>query len=218
MKMACSRRGRIEATRHFDAALATRPDSLPSYDTRDFTPRWSPVEHQVGSFRLTDQSNHEVSDRDLDGRIHVASFFFASCSSLCPRLLDRLKPVQEAIRGASDVVMVSYSVTPALDTPAFPADFGRRCGVDPAVWQLLTGDVKEIQRLIRGSYFADDDREIDGRKESRILHSEKVLLVDGARRIRGAYNGTNPYEVQKLIEDIATLRGGVGRTVAAAGK
>ncbi len=180
--------------------------TLPYYDSRDFTPRWAPVSHRVGPFRLIDQQNRSITERDLDGRIHVASFLFAECPNLCPTLVQKLKPVQEAIRGRDDVVMVSYSVTPLTDTPKVLADFGRLRGIDPARWRLLTGELSEIQGVIRGSYFADDLRPIEGEPQSRILHTEKVLLVDRGRRLRGIYNGTNAFEMERLVEDIETLR------------
>lgn len=179
--------------------------SLPYYNSRDFTPHWTKVDHQVAPFHLIDQENRRFTERDLDGRIHVASFLFAQCPSLCPTLVQKLKPVHDAIRGRSDVVMVSYTVTPLTDTPEVLAEFGRRRAIDSARWRLLTGDLVEIGRVIRDSYFADDLRPIDGEPASRLLHTEKVLLVDRTRRLRGIYNGTQAFEMERLIEDIATL-------------
>lgn len=179
--------------------------AAPFYDSRDFTPRWTPVTHRVAPFSLVDQQERVTTERDLDGKIHVASFLFAECPSVCPTLVKRLKPVQDAIRNRDDVVMVSYSVTPVQDTPEVLAAFGRARGIDPSKWKLLTGDLGEISRVIRESYFADDTRVIDGTPESRILHTEKVLLVDRERRLRGIYNGTNAFEMERLVEDIEAL-------------
>jgi protein SCO1/2 len=160
----------------------------------------------VAPFHLIDQRNQPLTEKDLDGKIHVASFLFTVCPSVCPTLVQKLKPVQEAIRGHHDVVMVSYSVTPLTDTPKVLAEFGKARGIDPDRWRLLTGSLDEISRVIRESYFADDDRPLEGEPKSRLLHTEKVLLVDGDRRLRGIYNGTNAFEMQRLVEDIETLR------------
>lgn len=124
--------GGFGLTWDLSASVPLPAGTLPYYDSRDFTPRWSPVSHRVGPFRLTDQQTRSITERDLDGRIHVASFLFAECPNLCPTLVQKLKPVQEAIRGRDDVVMVSYSVTPLTDTPEVLADFGRqRAGSTP---------------------------------------------------------------------------------------
>lgn len=179
--------GGFGLTWDLSASVPLPAGTLPYYDSRDFTPRWAPVSHRVGPFRLVDQQNRSITD-------------------LCPTLVQKLKPVQEAIRGRDDVVMVSYSVTPLTDTPEVLADFGRLRGIDPARWRLLTGELSEIQGVIRGSYFADDLRPIEGEPQSRILHTEKVLLVDRGRRLRGIYNGTNAFEMERLVEDIEALR------------
>ena len=188
--------------------------AVPFYDTRDFTPRWAPVTHQVAPFTLVDQEKHITTERDLDGKIHVASFLFAECPSVCPTLVTKLKPVQDAIRGNDGVLMVSYSVTPVQDTPDVLAAFGKARGIDPATWKLLAGDLGEISRTIRESYFADDTRLIDGTPESRILHTEKVLLVDRDRRLRGIYKGTDAFEMERLVEDIRALEKEPRRTPA----
>ena len=195
----------VGAARAKNAPAAARPGTLPYYDSRDFTPRWKSIEHRVAPFRLVDQTNRPLTEKDLDGKIHVASFLFAQCPNLCPTLVQKLKPVQEAIRGRSDVMMVSYTLTPLTDTPSVLAEFGRLRGIDPAHWRLLTGDLSEIQRVMRDSYFADDIRPLDGEAQSRLLHTEKVLLVDRDRRLRGIYNGTDAFEMERLVEDITTL-------------
>ena len=107
-----------------NTAVMRPVSALPYYDSRDFTPHWSPVTHRVGPFHLVDQRNQPLTEKDLDGNIHVASFIFTSCPSVCPTLVQKLKPVQEALRGQSDVLMVSYSVTPLTDTPKVLAEFG----------------------------------------------------------------------------------------------
>jgi acetyl/propionyl-CoA carboxylase alpha subunit len=93
---------------------------------------------------------------------------------------------------------------------AFPKGFHASTAVheDPlllAAVAALTGDLSEVRRTIRDSYFADDDRPIDGVPQSRLLHTEKVLLVDRGRHIRGIYNGTDAFEMERLVQDIATL-------------
>ena len=37
------------------------------------------------------------------------------------------------------------------------------------------------------------------------MHSEKLVLVDKKKQIRGFYDGTDPYETKKLMEDLDVL-------------
>jgi protein SCO1/2 len=179
----------------------SRKTTVPYFEDRTFTPHWTPVEHRIGEFRLTTQTGKAVTNRDLAGRIHVASFIYTRCAAVCPLLVRQLLRVQEATRGMPDVTLVSYTVAPDTDSPAVLASFGRDRGVDATRWWLLTGDRRQIYSLARRSYFADADRADD------FLHTEKVLLVDGAGHLRGVYNGTQPFEIDQLASDIARLRG-----------
>jgi protein SCO1/2 len=193
------------------AGCAAEASSLPYYADRTFTPHWTVVDHSVSRHVLADtpfvdQTGRAFSPAETAGRIHVASFIFTTCASICPPLVSSLKKVQAATQG-SDVILVSYSITPEIDTVDVLAAFGRDRGIDPERWRLLTGTSAGVQQVARSLYFADDD----GLRASIVdaeafLHTEKLLLVDDTGHIRGVYNGTQPFEVQKLIEDVATLR------------
>lgn len=178
---------------------------LPYYDDAAFTPRWAPVAHRIAAFRLTSQSKRAVTADDLHGRIHVASFIFTTCPNICPTLVEQLKRVEAATADVPDLLIVSYSVTPAIDTPDRLAAFGRERGIDPARWLLVTGDLAQIASLARRSYFADDARLDRAGGDAEVLHTEKLLLVDRDGRLRGVYNGTAPADVNRLIDDIRVL-------------
>mgnify|MGYP003334190168 CR=1 FL=1 len=116
------------------------------------------------------------------------------------------KALQRAIEQRSDVTLVSYTVTPQVDTPEMLDRFGKERGINPAVWKLVTGDAKRIYGLARQSYFADDSRLEDQPSGAEdFLHTEKALLVDQQGRIRGVYNATVPHDIENLIADIGVL-------------
>jgi protein SCO1/2 len=77
-------------------------------------------------------------------------------------------------------------------------------GVDESNWELLTGNKKEIYKLARNGFMivATDG---DGGPND-FIHSEKLVLVDKQKRIRGYYDGTSGREVDQLIEDIKKLK------------
>jgi protein SCO1/2 len=181
-------------------AASARPDAapLPYYADAAFTPLWNgPPVHNVGAFTLTAHTGATVTERDLAGRVHIANFMFTRCGNICPAVMSQLKKVQAALEGTTARI-VSYSVTPEIDPPDLLAAFAATRGVDDSRWWLMTGDREVIYRLARESYFAGDSRvsSTDG-----ILHSEKILLVDTTGRLRGVYNGTQPRDIERLIED-----------------
>jgi protein SCO1 len=184
----------------------TQTPSLPFFDSADLTPRWHAVTHRVADFSLISQAGESIGRGDLDGRIHVATFIYTRCAGVCPAMVSQLKKVQTATADRSDVLLVSYSVTPGQDTPQTLSEFGSERGIDPEKWLLLTGDAEQIYSLARQSYFADDGR-LDSQQPAtaQFLHTEKALLVDRQGRLRGVYNATLPHEIDKLIGDLDTL-------------
>lgn len=184
-----------------------RPASapVPYYGGADFTPSWSPVAHRVGAFALTDQRGQAFTDADLAGKVYVASFIYTRCSLVCPVLVKGLRQVQQATAGTG-IEIVSYSVTPDIDTPDVLKTFGAERGVDPARWHLLTGSRDTIYGLARAAYFADDERVQSTLADpTAFLHTEKLVLVDQNGRLRGVYDGTLPRDIELAIADAKAL-------------
>ena len=71
-------------------------------------------------------------------------------------------------------------------------------------WHFLTGDKKEIYKLARNSYFAEENIGISNDLND-FLHTEYLILVDHKKRIRGIYNGSLKLDAIQLIKDIKVL-------------
>lgn len=180
--------------------------ALPFYTDATFTPAWRATEPRPAEFSLRTQDDRPFTGADLEGRIHIASFIYTRCSAVCPVLVQRLSRVQASLAPGSDIRLVSYSVTPEEDSPAVLSAFGQSRGIDADRWTLLTGSRAQIFRLAREYYFADDGRYAGTAYD--FLHTEKVLLVDRAGRLRGVYNGTIEADMDRLIADAAQLAAG----------
>jgi protein SCO1 len=185
---------------------------LPYYNTPDFTPIFTnsekeiskQVTHTIDAFSLTNQSGNTITDKDINGKIHVANFIFTKCGSICPVMIKHMKMVQEKFSDRKDIVLLSYSVTPWIDSVARLKDFAASNNITSSNWHLLTGNRGEIYKLARQSYFAEEDLGFT-KDSTEFLHTEHVLLIDKTKRIRGIYNGTLALEIEQMIADIATL-------------
>jgi protein SCO1/2 len=185
---------------------------LPYYNTPEFTPEFfsaqkdaeHKIRHTIGSFSMTDQHGKQITQKDVEGKIHVANFIFTSCGSICPVMTSNLKPVQNSFMNNPDVVILSYSVTPWIDSVAKLKIYADKNDITSPNWHLLTGNKGEIYNLARQSYFAEEDLGFS-KDSTDFLHTEHILLIDRGKRIRGIYNGTLPLETEQLIKDINEL-------------
>ena len=186
--------------------------NLPYYNSPDFTPIFleSPFEverkisHTIASFSFQDQDGEQITEKDIEGKIHVANFIFTSCGSICPTMTRHLKLVDQAFHKDANVVLLSYSVTPWIDTVDKLKEYASKNGINSGNWHLLTGKKSEIYTLARQSYFAEEDLGFT-KDSTQFLHTEHVLLIDKNKRIRGIYNGTLQLEAEQLIKDIKQL-------------
>ncbi len=185
---------------------------LPYYNEPDFTPVFitnkseveSKIKHTISNFSFLDQDSTLISQKNIEGKIHVANFIFTSCGSICPKMTDNLKIVNNSLKKHSDIVLLSYSVTPWIDTPTVLKKYKAKNEITNPNWHFLTGSKSDIYRLARKSYFAEED--IGFSKDStEFLHTEHFILVDKTKRIRGIYNGTLTLEMQQMLDDIKTL-------------
>lgn len=160
--------------------------------------------HRIAEFKLVDQTGDTVTNRDFDGRIYVADFFFTTCPSICPKMTANLTQLAKEYRGDEDIMFLSHTVTPQIDSVPVLAAYGELHGADPEKWKLVTGSKKHIYELARRSYFAVTT-EGDGGDQD-FIHTENFILVDKERKIRGFYDGTSKEDMERLKRDITILR------------
>ena len=192
---------------------AEKTPVIPFYNTPDFTPIFidfkadinKKVTHKIDEFSFEDQNGEMVSLKDVNGKIHVANFMFTSCGSICPKMTSNMQMVSNAFSTDNDVVILSYSVMPWVDTVEKLKEYTEVNNVKNENWHFLTGSKGKIYNLARKSYFAEED--LGFTKDSTdFLHTEHFILVDENLRIRGIYNGTLQTEMKQLVIDIKLLK------------
>ena len=155
------------------------------------------------SFSLTNQKGEEVSNKEFEGKIIVADFFFTHCGSICPKMTANLKLIQQSMDGDSTILINSFSIDPERDSVAKLAQYARRFEIDRH-WNLLTGEKKVVYQLARKRFMVDATEGDGGPND--FIHSDKFVLIDQSGRIRGYYKGTDESEVKQLILDIQKLK------------
>ena len=160
--------------------------------------------HTIADFSLTNQNGETVTQADYADKIYVADFFFTTCPTICPIMTKNMVSLQEKILDDPEVLLLSYSVTPQIDSVAQLKKYALEKGVVDAKWNLVTGDKKDIYELARKSYLAVKTDGDGGPFD--MIHTENFILVDKEKRIRGFYDGTQEADIEKLLEDIKVLK------------
>lgn len=184
--------------------------SLPIFNPADVNPELvdSTVQyiqkyHTISNFSFTNQNGKVVTQKDYEGKIYVADFFFTTCGSICPIMTTNMVDVQKAFAKNPKVMLLSHTVFPETDSVPVLKAYAVKQSVNDEKWNLVTGDKKAIYSMARKSYLA-----VKLGKPSELydmVHTENFVLVDTKRRVRGFYDGTKKEEIQRLIEDIKWL-------------
>lgn len=148
-----------------------------------------PVLFQLPRYVLTDQDGRRFGSDDLRGKVYLVSFFFTTCPSICPRLMNALLSLQRRYeRYDVDVQLVSITVDPETDRPAQLRHYADRLGADPARWRLLTGTPEQVRQLVVEAFKSHvGEKRPDERGVMDIAHTGEIGLVDQTGGFRGFY-------------------------------
>lgn len=192
------------------AYFIQQDDTLPIYNPVDINPslvdksvRDVRNNHRISHFKLVNQLGDTITEKNFEGKIYVADFFFTRCMGICPKMTKQMDRAAEELKDEHDVMFLSHSVTPVMDSVPILAAYAELYGANPEQWMLVTGDKKQIYDLARKFYFAVTTEGEGG--ETDFIHTENFILIDKEKRIRGFYDGTSKQDVDRLIEDIRIL-------------
>jgi protein SCO1/2 len=160
------------------------------------------VWHVIPDFTLTNQLGKEVSLRDVPRKIVVADFFFTHCPSFCPTLTRNMRRLQELFRSNDTLVQfVSFSVDPVRDSVPVLKEYADRFGVQHNNWWMLTGNRDSIYTLAERDFKV---AAVDSGHQN-FVHTDRLILLDKDRFVRGYYNGEDTMDVARLAKDIVLL-------------
>lgn len=160
--------------------------------------------HKIADFSLVNQNGDTITQDNYKDKIYVADFFFTTCQTICPVMTKNMHILQKEFITDNEVMLLSHSVTPEIDTVAQLKRYAKEKLVNSSKWNLVTGNKKEIYKLARQSYLAVKDDGDGGPFD--MVHTENFMLIDKDRQIRGFYDGTNLEDIDLLIEDIKILK------------
>ena len=167
----------------------------------------------VPAFKLTNQENKSISDKDYLGKVYVVEFFFSTCPTICPKMNQSMLQLQEEFYGNPNFGIASITIDPAKDTPQVLKEHANLLGVKHYNWHFLTGDKEYIYSLANKGFnlYAGENNKGAGGFE----HSGLFALVDKNGKIRCRkdaqgnpilyYDGLEASGVEAIKEDIKKL-------------
>lgn len=187
---------------YYDTVLTKKEKGKETTDT---------VWHKTANLTLQNQLGNQVSLDDIKGKIIVADFFFTHCPSICPTLTRSMKKLQESLKlkdgrmrvDTPFVQFLSFTVDPERDSAAALKKYADRFGVNHDTWWLLTGPKKAIYDhcIKEFKLGAHDGEGID----TAFIHTDRFVLLDKERVVRGYYSGLDSNAMARLSEDIVFL-------------
>lgn len=200
----------ISAVSLFLSACDSQPQKLPILGNREAVTKTvdgkevtDTLYHQIPDFEFINQDSVKVTQKDFEGKIYIADFFFTTCPTICPKMKTQMLRIYEKYKDNPKVGILSHSIDPRHDTPAVLREFMNNLGIKSKMWQMVTGDKAKIYEIGQKSYMVsatDDPTQPGG-----IVHSGAFILVDKNRHIRGIYDGTEPTKVDRLMIDMEVL-------------
>ena len=160
------------------------------------------IYHTIPQFELKNQSGEVISEKNLEGKIFVANFFFATCKTICPKMNEQVHRMQESLKDVKDLQILSFTVDPENDTVAALAEYAKMMKADNSRWWFLTGPKDSIYTLAREGFLVPASL---GSGARDFFHSQDLILIDKEKKMRGIFDGTEAAEVDTLIDEIKVL-------------
>lgn len=184
--------------------LAIYEPSMVNAELVDTSVQYIRKYHKIAPFKLINQNGDTITETNYKDKIYVADFFFTTCLSICPMMTDNMVRIQKKIINDPEVMLLSHSVTPVIDSVPRLKAYAEEKGVVDSKWNMVTGDKKQIYNLARKSYLAV--KTVGDGGPFDMIHTENFILVDKKKQIRGFYDGTKEEDIQQLLHDIEVLK------------
>jgi protein SCO1/2 len=172
----------------------------------DFGKKKSQAISYVRPFSFKTQEGKTFTEKDVEGKVYVAEFFFTTCKSICPIMNNYLREVYDEFRDEKEFLILSHTSDPGTDSVERLKWYADSMKVSSDHWIFLTGRKDSLYNMARVSYvIADPNNYVQNIKDD-FIHTQLWALVDKKGNVRKkSYDGLKKSEVKELIADIKEL-------------
>jgi protein SCO1/2 len=141
--------------------------------------------------------------RALRGRVWIADFIYTRCSGPCPMLSANMAGLQKRL--PPSIGLLSFTVDPDHDSVELLTVYAHKFGADAQRWFFVTGDKSALLKLFRDGFQIAVAQSAAAAPGQNIAHTTKFILIDGAGRLRGYYDGDDAESLDRLAADAKRL-------------
>ena len=188
------------------------------------------INSSIPEFSFTNQNGKTITQKNTEGKVYVAEYFFTTCKGICPKMNISMRRIYDHFKDEPDFLILSHTCMPEVDSvPLLKAyeqkmisgtiqknsDGSYKLIHQPGDttrlqtnknWNFVTGDKTELYKMARQGYMIDNGKPDSLQKiENQFIHTQFFALVDRYGRVRGIYDGLKEEEVQQLMNDIPEL-------------
>ena len=167
-------------------------------------PKKNPIS-TVKAFRFINQDGDYVTEKQMQGKVTVANFFFTTCTTVCPRMNNNLKPVYDEFKNEPDFLILSHTSDPERDSAATLKKYADSLNVDTHKWMFVTGRKDSLYSMARHSYTIDDPKNYVKGTEDLFLHTQFIALVNKKGEVVDVYDGLRTSELNEMKTEIKKL-------------
>ena len=174
--------------------------AIPGY----LKPRIAPLS-VVQPFAFINQDGKTITEKDMQGKVVAVNFFFTTCTSICPRMNNNLKPVYDQFKNETGFLLLSHTSDPERDSAAVLKRYADSLHVDTRKWIFLTGRKDSLYAMARHSYVIDNPKNYVKGTEDIFLHTQFIALVNKKGEVVHVYDGIKPSEISEMQIEIKKL-------------
>lgn len=170
-----------------------------------FSEKKLPILSDVQPFSFVNQDGRNITEKDVQGKVYVAEYFFTTCKGICPKLNANLAQIYNEYKNEPDFFILSHTVDPGTDSVQRMKKYADSLGANSKNWWFLTGRKDSLYRAARVSYLLDDPKNNNINPDDQFIHTQFFAIVDKNGQVRKIYDGLKKDELNALKEDIKTL-------------
>ena len=188
------------------------------------------INPSIPDFQFVNQDGKTISQKNTEGKVYVAEYFFTTCKGICPKMNANMRRIFDEFKDEKDFLIISHTCMPETDSiPVLKAyeqkmltgtlirnedgsykisNIGaeNKVAKEKTNWNFVTGEKESLYKLARQGYMIDNAKPDSTQLiKDQFIHTQFFALLDKYGRVRGIYDGLKEDEVQKLMIDIKGL-------------